>query len=287
MFAAPNGATFITPHHWLEHQTRMPRAEAEGLALRLSMAIREQMEFAIPSTSLEGRARLTMGQAPGTIPGELLRSALMFKSFALSLTLNQVRRFMAQPTPLSKIGYAAHLALPLLALAAVAVQLKEIAKGRDPRPMDEGKFWMAALFQSGGLGIFGDFFASETSRAGGGLAETIAGPVVGLASDVIRPVAGSMAAAVNGDPIRPGREVAGFLRYNTPVASSLWQTRLAYDRMVSDTLQSFLDPEAETAWRQQERRREREFGTATWWDRGAPAPARAPDLSNAAGDMMR
>ena len=272
MFTAKNGATFISPFHWLEHQTTLPRVEAEGLSMRLQMAIEEQLEFAVPTANIEGRARVLFNTVPGTIAGELARSTMMYKSFALSLTLNQYRRFMAIPTPLGRAKYAAAMSTGLIVLGGLAVQLKEVAKGNDPRPMDNGKFWMAALFQGGGLGIFGDFFSAKESRVGGGLAQTLAGPVVGMADSV-------------GDVLfhPSGRSVANFVRYNTPVASSLWPTRVAFDRLVADQLQAFLDPDAETQWRRQMRKRERDYGTAAWWQRGARSPDRAPDLSNAIG----
>lgn len=282
-FRAPNGADFIAPMHWLETQTALPRAEAEGLAMRLQMAVREQLEIAIPSASLEGRARLQGISAPGTIAGELLRSSTSYKSFAMSLMLGQYRRFAAQPTPLAKAQYAAMIAVPLILTGALAIQLKELAKGNDPRPMTDGKFWMAALFQSGGLGIFGDFFAAEESRAGGGIAETIAGPVIGLGSDVLGPIASNTARAVEGKDLLLGRDAANFARYNTPVASSIVWGRLAFDRMVADQLQAFLDPQAETQWRLQARKRQRDFGTTPWWDRGEFSPSRIPNLANAIG----
>ena len=282
-FTAENGADFLSPFYWLEHQTALPRDQAEGLAMRLQMLIEEHMEYAVPTANVEGTARMMMGAQPGSVPGELVRSFGMYKSFALSLTLNQIRRFNAIPTRMDKLKYAAMMGCGLLMLGALSVQLKELAKGRDPRPMDEPKFWLAALFQSGGLGIFGDFFSSETSRAGGGLAETIAGPVVGAAGDAIRLVAQPIQDMANGDDPNVGRSVSNFVRRNTPVASSLWYARAAYDRAVADNLQRLLDPEAEDNWRRQERQRERDFGTATWWERGQMLPFRAPNLSNALG----
>ncbi len=285
-FTADNGADFLSPFYWLEHQTALPRDQAEGLAMRLQMIIEEHMEYAVPTANVEGTARMMMGVQPGSVPGELIRSLGMYKSFALSLTLNQIRRFNALPTRMDKLKYAAMMGSGLLMLGALSVQLKELAKGRDPRPMDTPSFWLAALFQSGGLGIFGDFFSSETSRAGGGLAETIAGPVVGAGGDVIRLVAQPIQDMANGDDPNIGRSVSNFVRRNTPVASSLWYARAAYDRAVADNLQRLLDPEAEANWRRQERQRERDFGSATWWERGEMLPFRAPDLSNAMGDLQ-
>lgn len=284
LFRAPNGADFLSPFHWLEAQTALPRTEAEGLAMRLQMAIEEQLEYAVPTASLEFTARLRGNTTPGSIPGELLGSVGMYKSFALSLTFGQIRRFNAIPTGAGKAAYAAKMSASLLVLGAVAIQLKEIAKGRDPRPMDDGKFWMAALFQGGGIGIFGDFFSSKQSRVGGGFTQTLAGPVVGLVDDVLDLTAAPAIRAIRGETVGLGREVSNFARYNTPVASSLWYQRIAFDRMVADQLQLFLDPDAELSMRRQERRRAKELRNQTWWERGAMAPERAPDLSNALGE---
>ncbi|WP_422050136.1 hypothetical protein [Shimia sp.] len=282
-FRAKNGANFISPFHWLEHQTVLQRTEAEGLSMRLQMLIEEQIELAIPSASIEGRARLIGNSEAGTIFGELLRSGSMYKSFAMSMTLGQIRRFNDQPAVMAKMKYGASIIAGLTLTGAVAIQLKEIAKGNDPRPMTDKKFWAAAGFQGGGLGIFGDFISSETSRAGGGWAETLAGPVVGLGSDVAKIAFSNAARAVNGEKTYLGRDIANFARYNTPVASSFWPTRVAFDRMIADQLQRFLDPEAEAQWRRQMRKREKDYGTSAWWKKGDTTPHRAPDLTNVFG----
>lgn len=82
--------------------------------------------------------------------------------------------------------------------------------------MTDTKFWMAALFQGGGLGIFGDFFSAEASRAGGGIGETLAGPVAGLAGDAIGLVAEPVTAWAEGRDMNWGRALARFQRQNTP-----------------------------------------------------------------------
>lgn len=283
-FSDPSsGADFISPMYFLENQTSISRAEAEGLAVRLEAIMQEQLEYAVPSASVEGRAMLQGTAAPGSVSGELARSFMSYKSFSISLTLGQIRRWKTLPGPMAKAKYAAEMSTSLLILGGLAVQLKELTKGNDPRPMDDGKFWMAAMMQGGGLGIFGDFFAAETSRMGGGIGETIAGPVFGLAGDVIGPIASNAARVADGKDPLIGRDIANFAGRNTPVASSLWYARAAYGRMVADTLQRWLDPEAETLWRRQERRRQADYGNASWWQRGDMLPSRAPDLNNAFG----
>ncbi|MGY9049821.1 MAG: hypothetical protein ACKVKF_22950, partial [Rhodobacterales bacterium] len=283
MFRTPDGATFISPLHWREHQTTLPAMEAEGLAMRVQMAIEEQLEYAVPSLRIEGKAQTVGDTRPGTFAGELLRSSTMFKGFALSLTMGQYRRWLALPTGSDRAVYAAQMSAGLFVLGGLAVQLKEIAKGNDPRPMDNMAFAGAAFLQGGGVGIFGDFFASETNRFGGGLEGTIAGPMIGFAGNVMNIPASNITRAAQGESTYLGRDVANFIRYNTPVASSLWQQRVAFDHLVADQLQKFLDQDAEQLWKRQARKREKDYGTRSWWGSGDLAPSRAPDLSNALG----
>lgn len=286
---ALDGPDFMTPFHWLETQTAMPRVEAEGLAMRWEMAIREQLEMAIPSASLEGRAALQGTSAPGTFLGELARSSTSYKSFSLSLMLNQYRRFAeAESWGQNRWAYAAKLSAMLLMTGALAIQLKELVKGNDPRPMDTPKFWTAALFQGGGLGIFGDFFQSETSRVGGGIGETLAGPVAGFAGDLLGPVASNLTRAINGEDTLIGRDVGNLLRQNTPFLSSAWQLRTAYSRIVVDPVVAFLDPESEMIARRKLKKLAKDYGTQPYGPGYGPGGSlRLPDLSNALGDLMK
>lgn len=283
LYTAPNGGAFLSPSWWLEHQGALPRDQAEGLAMRVQAIIEEQVEVAIPSVNLAGRVAFQGDAPPGTFLGEITRSGVMFKSFAMSLLINQARRFWAQPTPLSRAAYAAKMVVGLTLLGSVAVQLKELSKGRDPRPMTDKKFWAAAVLQGGGVGIFGDFFAASTSRFGGGFAQTLAGPVAGLAEDVATPIGSNLARAAQGEDLLLGRDIANLVRFNTPVASSLWYQRRAFDALVADQLQLLLDPEAEEAFARATRSVARDYGTGLWWERGNVAPSRLPNVANIAG----
>lgn len=283
LMTAPNGASFLSPQWWLEHQTTLPRDQAEGLAMRLQAIFEEQQEFAIPSVNLSGRVAFQGDVQPGTFMGEVARSGIMFKSFAMSLMINQVRRFWAQPTIEARIGYAIKFGVTLTLMGALAVQLKELAKGRDPRPMDSMKFWAAAGLQGGGAGIFGDFFAASTNRFGGGFTQTLMGPVFGLIEEPLTIVASNTSRALQGEDLLLGRDLANAVRFNTPIASSLWYQRRAFDALVADQMQILLDPEADIAFRRATRRAERDYGTSLWWERGKLTPSRAPEFSNALG----
>lgn len=243
--------------------------------------------MAIPTSSLEGRALLQGTAAPGTFMGELSRSAMSYKSFSLSLMLNQYRRFAeAESWGQNRWAYAAKLSTMLIVLGGLAIQLKELAKGNDPRPMDNLKFWGASLMQGGGLGIFGDFFNAAQSRTGGGFAEVAAGPVFGLADDVFKPIIANTAAAIRGDNTFFGRDAANVVRQNTPFLTSAWYARTAFSRLVADNLQSFLDPEAELIFRRKVKKMAKDYGTQPFIPvQGTGGSFRLPDLSNALGDL--
>jgi hypothetical protein len=278
-----SGATFLIPEHVIRQPSLLADAErADGLSLRLMAAIQEETDFAVPTSSLRGRAILLGAAPPGTFAGELLRSAAGYRGFAMSIVMNNLRRVMLADLRDPRVAaIGAFLALTTFA-GAIAIQAKEVAKGRDPRAMDDPKFWAAAFLQGGGVGIFGDFFAAAENRFGNPFAETLAGPTVSFAADTAALTFGNLLQVVRGDDTDAGRELVGWLRQYTPGAS-LWYLSLAAQRLGFDTLQRALDPEADAAFRRADARRVRNNGNAAWWAPGQTAPARAPDLSAAMG----
>lgn len=283
MFTTPTGAKAITPTWFAEHSS-LPRLEAERLGAKLGAIVEDFAELGVPTASTRGRASILGDTRAGTFSGELLRSGVMYKSYGLSLMFTHLRRGMEMNSNWSRAGYFMALTGTTMALGAVAVQLKAIARGEDPRPMDQTGFWGAAFFQGAGVGIFGDFFTSTTSRAGGRLAETAAGPVVGVVGDVLRAVNSNVVRVAEGGNAHIGRDAVNLGRRYNPLAS-YWPTRVALDRMLWDQLQMILDPEAERAFQEQAGRLRRDFGTEHWWRKGEAMPRRGPDLSNAMGGV--
>jgi len=281
IYSPKPGTAFIHPQHWLQNQRALPPAEAEGLALRLQMVAEEMLEVMMPTFNLQARAKVIGDARPGTLRGEAARIALQYKNYPIAFTIGQFQRIRWGKVG-SRVGYTAALIAGMTAMGALSVQMKEIAKGRDPRPMTDGKFWLAAMIQGGGAGIFGDFLYATESRAGGGLAETLAGPAVGLAADAIGLVGRNAMALAKGEDTALGRDVANFVRYNTPVGSSLWYVRVAFDRLIADPLQQILDPDAEEVFRRRIRQQQRDYNNDYWWSPGDASPTRGPDLSNAA-----
>lgn len=266
------------------------------LAARLGEAIELETRFTSPETTLETRAYWTT-ERPGTFFGEVQRSMGMFKGFTATLTSLYAQEMALQAraaggSAIANLAGSAAGAVIFLTLGgALNIQLREMVKGNDPRPMDDPKFWGAALAQGGGLGMAGDFFYSAQARNGKSAPIASIGPVGQLASDVwdltggnVLEVAGALSdgedlgQAVEG--ARIGRDAARFVGNYNPL-SSLWWSRAAFSRLVADNVQRGLDPEAEEAFERRRRRMERESGQEQWWPQGENGPARAPDLSAA------
>ncbi|MDF2235366.1 hypothetical protein P2H44_22655 [Albimonas sp. CAU 1670] len=286
LFSPRPGVDLLSPIVWRENALAagMDPADVENAATALSAIAEEQMTLAVPTRSIQATAMLNDQAKAGTIGGELVRSVAVYKGYPLALMIGHFRNGMARGNTAARAQYFASLIAMTTLAGALSVQLKSIAKGDDPRPMDDVGFWAAAMFQGGGLGIFGDFVKSESSRVGGGLAETILGPVAGVAGDVIRIGASNVARVSEGRDPLIGRDVVNLARRYTP-GSSLWYGRLAVDRLVWDQLQDALDPQAQRLWRDQEKRSRRDYGTSPWWRKGETAPSRGPDLANVLGDQ--
>ena len=235
--------------------------------------VHTETEFAVPSTSLRGRATFKGGK-PGTWPGELLNSSLMYKNFAITMYHTHLRRAMAQPDGLSKTAYLGSLVLGTTMMGSLSLQLKDIARGKDIQPMGNMKFLLAAMIQGGGLGIFGDFMFSNWTRFGHSPAEAIAGPGVAWAADTLRLGQSAVMSAYNMEN-KIGGDLVRYVGRYTP-GSSLWYTRLMFERGVLDQIQTLVDPKYKKRWQTQEQNMMKEKGQEFWLPRGQIVPDRAP-----------
>lgn len=279
------GETFLTAPD-IESRTDIQPKLAMDLSTRYLEMINAETNFAVPTASLRGRVLLTGDSRPGTLGGEIGRSFAMYKNFGVTLVNTHIARAMAQPGRAAKGTYMADLIISTTMMGALAMQLKEMAKGRDPRPMDSPEFWGAAFLQGGGLGIYGDFLFSDTTRYGGGLEATIAGPVVGLANDIKNLTIGNIQQAARGEDTNAATEAIAFAARYTP-GSSIFYIRAALERMVVDRLEMMIDPQSIKDMQQLERKYMRDYGQQYWWRPGQLTPERGPDIGAAAGDLAR
>jgi hypothetical protein len=247
--------------------------------------ITQMTEFAVPSSDTHSRAMVLSGTQPGSIGGELIRAGLQFKAFPLTMLTTQMSRILNewnQGRQLSAVSYGASLFVGATALGAVALWMKDIVAGRDPRNAETPQFWMAAMAQGGGLGLFGDFFFSDVNRFGGGVGSSLGGPMTSFIDDTMKLTVGNVQELAQGETLggaNAGRELVRYLETYTP-GSSLWYARLALEREVFDRLQRVLDPNADRSFSAQNRY-PRDVGTQFF---AAPGErlieGRLPDFGN-------
>jgi hypothetical protein len=127
---------------------------------------------------------------------------------------------------------------------------KDLMRGYERRDLDKPGTWLAALMQSGALGIYGDFLFAQTNRFGNGALETLAGPTAGTAASVI-----NLATRAR-DGEAKAADALNIALQNTPFLS-LWYARPALDLLILNSLRESLSPGF--IQRQQQRRRE-DFG---------------------------
>lgn len=264
-------------------------ADLNRATARLLGYLDSEARTAILAPDLTTRASLQQGTKAGTLGGEALRSLMLFKAFPLAIVDKHLRRLRNIPTTQGKVAYSAAMLTSLQLFGAVALQLKDLRDGKDPRDMTTGKFWLAAAAQGGGLGIFGDILYTGMggdSRGGQANWTSMLGPVFGTAMDgfsIARKGAGWAIADENkaDDKLDDlGAEALRFAKGNTPFIN-LWYLRGATDHMVFHDLQEQLSP---GYLRRMRKRAQKDWNQQYWWEPGEAVPERAPNVAAAAGE---
>lgn len=282
------GAAFLRPEDIAQRADLSPE-RADYLANRVLEMVQAETEFAVPTSTLRGRAAITENIKPGGLAGELIRSVAMYKAFPATITYLIGSRAMQESAARGGgygLAYLASMTAGLTLFGGLAIQMRELKSGRDPRNMKDPRFWQAAALQGGGLGLFGDFMFANVNRFGGGLGESLSGPVVSAVNTARELTIGNVNQIAKGEDPRLGRDFVKALRGNTP-GGNLWYAELVYHRMVLDNLQKWVDPDADEDFRSKIRYREREFGNSFFWAPGETLPERAPALESAVGEEAR
>lgn len=277
------GVKFFSPTEIMK-RTDLNESQKISLATKYKEMVLTETDFAVPTPDARIRAIATGGGLKrGTIMGELSRSAMMFKSFPMTVIATHLYRGATQKGLQNKMEYLAYLTISTTIFGALALQAKEIAKGKDPRDMSDPKFWGAAYLQGGGSGIYGDFLNSSANRYGGGLLGTMAGPLIGAGIDFIEDNATkNIVSSVAGKDTNISADMINFLRRNTP-GGSLWYTRMIFERTLLDQIQKEVDPKAHRKFRKQIRKKQKDYKQDFWWRPGSAMPNRMPNLEAAGG----
>lgn len=247
------------------------------LSTKIQEMVLTETDYAVPTPDARVRAITTMGQRSGTIMGEISRSAFMFKSFPITVMSTHLMRGVKQKGWRGKGSYLSSMAVSTTVMGGLALQAKEIAKGRDPKNIQTPEFFGAAFLQGGGAGIFGDFLFSDANRYGQGPITSLFGPVAGLADDFVTLTLGNMQEVAKGEDTNFGSEAIRFAYRNMP-GGNLWYSRLAFERMVINEMQEAVDPNAAKRFRKQVKTRKKDHQQGYWWKPGKTTPDKAPSF---------
>lgn len=247
------GSEHITPD--AIYATGDPRA-GEVVAKYLGV-IADESEVAVLNPDLATRAITTAGGTTrGTIPGELFRCVMQFKSFPIAMISRHWRRMLETPQGLegaprtaNRLAYAGALLVSLTALGAIAYQTKQLVAGKDPVDMNPGdergrKFWKQALLQGGGLGFVGDILLGDTTQDRSPLdsfGRLLLGPSFGSAADLYELTKGNLDEYQAGKDTHGGAEALRFARGHLPMVN-LWYAKSALDHMGLYALQENMSP---------------------------------------------
>ena len=263
-----DGAKFVY-HHFVAEQD-------PDVATKLLEMIQTETDFAVPSTNTLTRAIVTQGTNTNTFLGQVTRSVGMYKSFPVTVMLTHLRRGlnqgdlgnMAQAVGIMTVRYSVMMTV----MGAIAFQAKQIRSGKEPVPWDDPKLWGAALLQGGGLGLAGDLLFSDVNRYGGGLASTLAGPMVGFLDDTRKLTIGNAIEAVQGEDTNFAKEVVNFTGRYAPGAD-FWYMGPAVQRLFIDQAKLMLDRKsAREEFRRKKTTARRDYNQRYWWEPGRTSP---------------
>jgi hypothetical protein len=250
----------------------------QRLGEKLRTGINQERRFAVLEPDSRSRALTTGGHAQGTFAGEMHRSVGMFKSFTISMAATHMMRIFSQES----WGEMAKVGLPFMLthfmVGAAAMQAKNLFYGKDPQAMDTPKFWVSAMAQGGGLGVYGDVLNSTFTKSGRSWQAEVAGPIGGIVEDVTKLSSSQIRKLYEGKDSNFATELTRVGRRYTP---GTFYTKLAVDRLLWDNLQQLADPDYRGSFRRMEHKLKEETGQQFWWSPGESAPERAPNLGAA------
>lgn len=234
-------------------------ADADALALAvedaredLRLRMQTMVQSVLDDTMTEARARervgLSRGLKPGTVAGEAARTFTQFWSFSQAVIGRHLAPAMRGYAGQSPVALMAHLIVASTALGYLSLQAKQIAKGREPRGLENddgeslaGSLFIASLLQGGGLGVYGDFLFGEANRSGlPATVSSLAGPAVSDAERLFQIV--NQAVWGDGDEKADAAGDAAKFGITMLPGANLWYTRWALDYLVLWRMQEAMSP---------------------------------------------
>lgn len=232
---------------------RLIDGERRRLEVQLAAFFNDELRsFSVIEPNAQTRRIMLRGSQRGTWMGEIARAMVAFKSYPVGFSTGPLaRQIHGGPGQRSAgVGNIAMLIAGLAVMGYAAMTAKDFVRGYGPRDPREPKTLLAALLQSGGLGIYGDFLFAEANRFGGSSLATLAGPLIGESANLID----LAQRARNGEAT--AAEGLNWTMRNSPFVN-LWWLRPGLDFLILNELRDAASP----GWlARQQRRRAEEFG---------------------------
>ena len=178
---------YFTPDHLKNFSASK---QAQQLADKLEIFFVTESRMAVPQPGKNEKAIMSFGFKRGTVPGVLAETFWMFRSFPLTMAIQQYPRMMQNGLGNSSL----HLA-PAIMLGYASLTAKDLFRGREPKDPFAASTAAASLVQSGVAGIVGDFVYNNFSAYNYGWPEIAFGPAAGDVRDSVRLFQG----LINGD----------------------------------------------------------------------------------------
>ena len=246
-----------------------PQKLSPEAAEAVTAMIHAETKVAVPEADARVRAALHQGTKRGDVGGEAIRFITMFKTFTGSVMLGNWARIHkgTSYSGAGRIGAAASLFVGTTILGAMSLQMKEIAKGKDPHNMEHTTFWSDAILQGGGTALVGDVFSSD-ARDFGTLADYLGGPGVSALNDIFwRGALGTIDDAKKGNLEsermwrRLGNPVIKMVP-NFPVINLT--TKMIWERSLHDMMRQFADPRYDIKQMKRSIKQDLEYDREVW-----------------------
>lgn len=171
------------------------------------------------------QAAMKQGTRAGSGLGEFTRQAMLFKTFPVTVIRKALLNKMWSQSYNGKRNWGGSFTLIVgsAILGAMAIQTKEVFKGREPREMWNLEFMKDSILQGGSLGIYGDTFLGNYQ--GRSEMEQLAGPGLATAFEIL----GTLKTTVF-DPEKAPKRITKLIKENMPYQN------LFYGKAIQDYL---------------------------------------------------
>lgn len=252
---ARQDATAAELAEWDGRVNRVLDQRRLDLEIKLRRFYADEMGFAVLEPDAAARRLTLQGTRPGTVAGEIFRALAQFKGFPVAFTQRVLGRALLGYSPGERLlqgRNAGALIGGLLVMGYLSMTAKDALRGWGPRDPTKPDTILAALLQSGGAGIYGDFLFGQANRFGNAAAETAIGPLGGSIFSAI-----NLAAQARDAEAKPA-QLLNLALSNTPFLS-LWYVRPTLDMLILNSLRESLSP---GFLARQQRKRMEDFGQA-------------------------